>query len=139
MMPLHRWPHWVSLKSKRLPRYGDRRFQMSCKAFFCGKSPSIALRLGKCLIKVRIHRLLYLNLALFYELCDFPQIVRSDAIWGHLCEIAPSRHIRWPVHFKVDNIIWNQPQNVNKPVHSGCSQISLVNSNMKFVKVKNLF
>ena len=48
--------------------------------------------------KVRIHCLLYLNLALFYELCDFPQIVRSDAIWGQLCEIAPSRNIRWPVN-----------------------------------------
>ena len=48
------------------------------------------------LIKVRIHCLLYLHLAFFYELCDFPQIVRSDAIWGELCEIAPSRNIRWP-------------------------------------------
>ena len=54
-------------------------------------------RLGKCLIKVRIHYLLYLNLAFFYELCDFPQIVRSDAIWGQLCETTPSRNIRWPV------------------------------------------
>ena len=34
------------------------------------------IRLGKCFIKVRIHCLLYLNLAFFYELCDFPQIVR---------------------------------------------------------------
>ena len=42
--------------------------------------------------------------------------------------------------FKVDNIIWNQPQNVNKPMHSGCSQISMINSSkMKFVKAKILF
>ena len=46
------------------------------KAFFSGKSPRITLRLGKCLIKVRIHCLLYLNLdffknyAIFLKLCD---------------------------------------------------------------------
>ena len=81
MTPLHRWPHYLSLKSKRLPRYRDRRFQMSCKAF---------LRLGKCLIKVRIYYLLPSNLAFFLQLCDFPQIVRSDANWGQLWEIAQS-------------------------------------------------
>ena len=32
----------------------------------------------------------------FYELCDFSWIVRSDAIWGWLCEIAPSRNTRRP-------------------------------------------
>ena len=53
--------------------------------------------MGKCFIKVRIHCLLYLNSTFFHEFCDFPQIVRSDAIWGQLCEIAPSRNIRWPV------------------------------------------
>ena len=95
-MPLHHWPHCLSLKSKWLPRYCNRSFQMPCKAFFCGQSPKITLRLGKCLIKVRIHCLLYLNLAFFYELCVFPQMVRSDAIWGQLCKIAPSRNISWP-------------------------------------------
>ena len=50
------------------------------------------------LIKVRIHCLLSLNLAFFYELCYFPQILRWDAIWGQLCKIAPSRNIRWPAH-----------------------------------------
>ena len=95
MTPLHRWPHYFSLKSKWLPRYRNRRFQMSCKAFFSGKSPYITLRLGKCLIKVRIYYLLSLNLA-FSQLCDFPQIVRLDAIWGQLWEIAPSRYIRCP-------------------------------------------
>ena len=53
--------------------------------------------MGKCLIKVRIHCSFYLNLA-FYDLCDFPQIVRSDAIWGQLHEIIPSHNIRWPVN-----------------------------------------
>ena len=96
-MPLHRWPYCLSLKSKWLPRYHDRRFQMSYKAFFSLKSPEITLRLGKCLIKTRIYCFLYLNLAFFfYELCDFPQIVWSDAIWDQFCEIAPSRNIRWP-------------------------------------------
>ena len=47
--------------------------------------------------KVRIHCLLYFNLAFFYEFCDFPQILWSDAIWGQLCKIAPSCNIRWPV------------------------------------------
>ena len=46
--------------------------------------------MGKCFIKVRIHCLLYLNLAFFYELCDFPQIVRSDAIIEVNC--AKSHH-----------------------------------------------
>ena len=31
-------------------------------------------------VKCPIHCLFYLNLAFCYELCDFPQIVRSDAI-----------------------------------------------------------
>ena len=39
----------------------------------------------------------WLKLKFFYKLYDFPQIVRSDAIWGQLCEIAPSCNIRWPV------------------------------------------
>ena len=38
---------------------------------FSGKSHIITLRLGNCLIKVRIYCLLSLNLALFYKLCDF--------------------------------------------------------------------
>ena len=38
-----------------------------------------------------------LEFSIFFELYDFPQIVRSDAISGQLCEIAPSRNIRWPV------------------------------------------
>ena len=96
MAPLHRWPPYLSLKSKWLPRYRNQRFQMPCKALFSGKSPWLTLRLGKCLITVRIHCLLSLNLAFFYELCDFPQIVWSDAIWGQLCEIAPLHNIRWP-------------------------------------------
>ena len=52
---------------------------MSCKAFFSGKSPYITLRLGKCLIKVRIHCLLDLNkISIFFnEVCNFPQIVQS--------------------------------------------------------------
>ena len=94
MTPLHRWPHCFSLKSKWLPRNFHRRFQMSCKAFFSAKSPYITLRLGKCLIKVRICCLLYLNLAgfftnyaIFLKLCDRMR----------LCEIAPTRDIRWPV------------------------------------------
>ena len=67
---------------------------MSCKAFFSDKSPEIALRLEKCLIKVRMYCLLYLNLAFFLQIMRFPQIVRSDVICGQLCE--PSRNIRWP-------------------------------------------
>ena len=100
----------------------------------------IALRLGQCLIKVRIHCLLYLNLARFYEI--IMRFSSNCAIGCDLRSIVWNRtiaNIRWPVHFKVDNITWNQPQNDNKPKHSGRSQISLVNSNMKFVKVKNLF
>ena len=38
---------------------------------FSGKSHKITLRLGNCLIKVRIYCLLSLNLALFHKLCDF--------------------------------------------------------------------
>ena len=45
--------------------------------FFSGKSPKMTLRLGKCLIKVRIHCVFYLNLAffftnyvIFFKLCD---------------------------------------------------------------------
>ena len=52
--------------------------------------------MGKCFIKVRIHCFLYLNLAFFYESCDFPQIVWSDVIWGQLCEIAPLHNTRCP-------------------------------------------
>ena len=40
--------------------------------------------------------LLEFSIIFFYELCDFPQIVRSDAIWDQFCEIAPSCNIRWP-------------------------------------------
>ena len=40
--------------------------------------------------------LYYEHCALFFELCDFSWIVRLDAIWGRLCEIAPSRNIRRP-------------------------------------------
>ena len=71
-------------------RYHDWRFQVSCKAFFSGKSPYTTLR-------VRIYCLLYLKKAFFfYELWDFPQIVRSDAIWGQMCKIALSHNIRSP-------------------------------------------
>ena len=73
-------------------------FQMSCKAFFSNKSPWITSRLGKCLIKVRIHCLPYLNLAFFYELCNFPQIVRSDAIF------APLHNITWSGMTSVTNL-----------------------------------
>ena len=38
---------------------------------FSGKSHKITLRLGNCLIKVRIYCLLSLNLAFFYKLCHF--------------------------------------------------------------------
>ena len=38
---------------------------------FSGKSHKITLRLGNCLIKVRIYCLLSLNLAFFNKLCDF--------------------------------------------------------------------
>ena len=100
MIPLHRWPHCLLLKSKGCPDTvieSDRRFQMSCKAFFSGKSPYIILSSGKCLIKVRIYTFTLLEFSIFfYELCDFPQIVWLDAIWGQLCEIAPSCSIRWP-------------------------------------------
>ena len=65
-MLLHRWPHCLSLKSKWLPRYRNCRSQMSYKAFFSLKSPEITLRLGKCLIKVRIYCFLYLNSAFFF-------------------------------------------------------------------------
>jgi len=77
----------------------DRRFQMSCKAFLSGKSPWITLTLAKSFIKVRIHCLFFLNLAFFTKICNFPQIVRSDPIWGQLCDIAPLRNIRWPVQW----------------------------------------
>ena len=76
MTLLHRWSHCLSLKSKWLSRYRDWRFQISCKVFFSGNSPQITLRLGKCLIKVRIYCLLYLNLAfftnyaIFLKMCD---------------------------------------------------------------------
>ena len=108
-MPLHRWciTHCLPLKSKGCPDTtieSDWRFQMSCKAFFSGKSPYITLSSGKCLIRVRIYIFTLLEFSFFYKLCDFRQVVRSDAIWGQLCEIAPSRNIRWPdVHW-----IWQQ-------------------------------
>ena len=44
-----------------------------------------------------IYVLCYECCAFFCELCDFSWIVRSDAIWGRLCEIAPMRNIRRPV------------------------------------------
>jgi len=37
---------------------------------------------------LEFYGLFYLNLAFFYELCDFPQIVRSDAIWGQMCNFV---------------------------------------------------
>ena len=77
--------------------------------------------MGKCLIKVRIHCLLYLHLAFFYELCDFPQIVRSDVIWGELCEISPSRNIRWPdckikYHHKYSRLCFRLGKTERSPV-----------------------
>ena len=45
---------------------------------------------------VLIYVSVYEFCASFCELCDFSWIVRSDAIWGRLCEIAPSRNIRRP-------------------------------------------
>ena len=90
MTPLHCWPHCLSLKSKWLPRYRDRRFQMSCKAFFSGiiLSPYITLRLGKCLIKVRISYLLYLKLLImqfFLKLCDRMQFeVNCAKLYHHV-------------------------------------------------------
>ena len=33
--------------------------------------------------------------------------MRSDAIWGQLCEIAPSRNIRWPGKLLVPRTSWN--------------------------------
>ena len=97
MMLLHRWPHCLSLKSKWLPRYRNCRSQMSYKGFFSLKSPEITLRLGKCLIKVRIYCLLYLNLALFFftnfviflKLCDRMQFEIN-------LRNRTSRNIRWP-------------------------------------------
>ena len=65
---------------------------------FSGKSHKITLRLGNCLIKVRIYCLLSLNLALFYKLCDFLKIncaIECD-LRSILCQIAPLRNIRWP-------------------------------------------
>ena len=46
-----------------------------------------------------IYGLFYEFCAFFSESCDFSWIVRSDAIWGWLCEIAPSRNIRRPVFY----------------------------------------
>ena len=46
--------------------------------------------------KLLIYVLFYEYCAFFCELCDFSWIVRSDAIWGRLCEIAPSHNIRRP-------------------------------------------
>ena len=63
---------------------------MSCKAFFSGKSPYITLRLGKCLIKVRIYYLLSLNSAFFLQLCDFPQL-------GHFTQFTVVGLVPWPL------------------------------------------
>ena len=72
--------------------------------------------------------------ASFCELCDFSWIVRSDAIRGRLCEIAPSRNIRRPVYerqpwhnlwlkltlkdivsLKCRDVRWKGPEKRNKP------------------------
>ena len=50
----------------------------------------------KILRNLWIYVLFYECWAFFCELCDFSWIMRSDAIWGRLCEIAPSRNIRRP-------------------------------------------
>ena len=74
--------------------------------------------MGKCVIKVRIYCLLYLNLALFYRLCDFPQIVQSDAIWGQLCEVAPLHNIRWPgFPFLHQLTLTSQMLNMSRPLN----------------------
>ena len=112
MTQLHRWAHCLSLKSKWQPRYTViEGFRCLERLSLVEKSPWITWRLGKCINKVGIHSLLYLNLAFFYELCNFPQIVQSDAIWSQLCEIIPSCNIRWPEHsfvltFCATNIIY---------------------------------
>ena len=51
----------------------------------------------KILRNLLIYVLFYECCAFFCELCDFSWIMRSDAIWGRLCEIAPSHNIRRPV------------------------------------------
>ena len=43
----------------------------TCKVCLVVNHPEIALTLEKCLIQGKNHCLLYLNWALFYELCDF--------------------------------------------------------------------
>ena len=50
----------------------------------------------KILRNLLIYVLFYECCAFFCELCDYSGIMRSDANWGRLCEIAPSRNIRRP-------------------------------------------
>ena len=62
--------------------------------------------MGKCFIKVRIHCFLYLNLAFFLRIMRFSSNCAIGCHnWGQLCEITPSRNIRWPDKCKLH--IWD--------------------------------
>ena len=58
--------------------------------------------------------ILFTNCAIFYKLSDFLWIVRSDAIWGQLCEIAPSRNIRGPVYGKLSGKLFQHFSSIVK-------------------------
>ena len=58
----------------------------------------ITFSCGRSLVKVRIYCVLCSHCATFHELYDFSWIMRSDVIWGRLCEIAPSHNIRSSVN-----------------------------------------
>ena len=108
MIPLHCWPHWLLLKSKGCPDTtieSSRRFQMSCKAFFSGKSPYITLSSENVWLKLEFIYLLYLNLAFFFtNLVIFLKLCNWRQFEVKMCEMTPSHNIRWPdVHW-----IWQQ-------------------------------
>jgi len=68
-----------------------------------------------------IYVLFYECCAFFCELCDFSWNVRSDAIWGRLCEIAMSEGLP----SASNSLLWTFIQNnkpfkwdINSPIHS---------------------
>ena len=91
--------------------------------------------MGKRLIKVRINCLFYFNLAFCYELCDFPQIMQSDAIWGQLCEIATSLNIRWPERTEIPQLQNSTTGELHDNIINVNEQYSPRNNSLKWQKL----
>ena len=62
--------HMLAFKNGRQTITNNHAY-LQVKAYLVVNHPEIALTLEKCLIQGKNHRLLYLNWALFYELCNF--------------------------------------------------------------------